>query len=88
MPTLCSVFLFAHDVSPHYDLASKLPSTSSLKRKSDHIKVFIFNKCQWHPFVEGIQTQFGHKSVTQLLIDFEVLKGHDLPGKLGRAGSR
>lgn len=63
VPTLCSVFLFAHDVSPHYDLASKLPSTSSLKRKSDHIKIFIFNKCQWHPFVEGIQTQFGHKSV-------------------------
>lgn len=63
VPTLCSVILFAHDVSPHYDLASKLPSTSSLKHKSDHIKVFIFNKCQCHPFVEGIQTQFGHKSV-------------------------
>ena len=62
---------------------------SCVKHKSDHIKVFIFNELQWHPFVEG---GYRHSVVinqsSQLLIDFKILKGHGLPGKLGKPGSR
>ena len=50
VPTLCSVILFAHDVSPHYDLASKLclyplhkgMALTLIKNKDFYVVRFMF----------------------------------------------